>query len=224
MRAVVEQRWQAVTLHLASCADWFDAMFRPAHHQRFLDLNSEMALADRDLPSQQGSRGADTPDALRQPHALAPVEWSEARMVASDDAQRFSVMSPAEQEDWARGGEAASEVELRLWEALQDAGETGRVDVLTPSGVPAFHLDLSAQLPVAPEELTHEDWSRPGTSLGRNDREIGPEVYGMSPAGQGPTHEASRALLEQIAALRDRLDASRQSLQPPRQRDQGRGL
>jgi hypothetical protein len=223
MRGVVAQWWEAAMLRLAALADWCDGMLRPAHHQRFLDLNSERALADRDLPSQQGPRGAETPDALRQPHALAPVERSEARLVASDNAQRFSVMSPAEHEDWARGGEAASEVERRIWEALQDAGETGRIEVLTPAGAPAFHLDLSAPLPAAQEELMHEDWSHPGTSCGRHDRASGPEVSGMSPAGQGPTHEASRSLLEQIAALRDRLEASPEALQPPRQRDQGMG-
>ena len=228
-RGVVAQWWEAAMLRLAALADWYDGMLRPAHHQRFLDLNSEMALADRDLPSQQGPRGTETPDARRQPQALAPVAWSEARLVASDEAQRFSVMSPAEHKDWARGGEAASEVERRIWDALQAAGDTGRIEVLTPSGALAFHLDLSA----------------PQRSIGadspddvRLPREIGPAPGSVETAlidvrledsraraeQDEMVHEAPRALLEQIAALRDRLDASRQALQPPRQRDQERGL
>src|SRR2546430_14954929 len=52
-RGVVAQWWEAAMLRLAALADWYDGMFRPAHHQRFLDLNREMALADRDLPSQR---------------------------------------------------------------------------------------------------------------------------------------------------------------------------
>ena len=215
-------------LRLAACADWWDGMFRPAHHQRFLDLNSARAFADHDLSSQQGPRGAETPDARRQPQALAPVAWSEARLVVSDEAQRFSVMSTAEHKDWARGGEAASEVELRIWDALQAAGDTGRIEVLTPSGALAFHLDLSA----------------PQRSIGadspddvRLPREIGPAPGSVETAlidvrledsraraeQDEMVHEAPRALLEQIAALRNRLDASRQGLPPTRQRDQGMG-
>ncbi len=138
MRGVVAQWWDAAMLRLAACADWCDGMFRPAHHQRFLDLHSEMALADRELASEREPRGADGHDAVRQPRTLDPAAWNDTRLVASANAQRFYDMSPVEHEDWARGGEAASEVERRIWEALQDTGETGRVDVLPPSGGRCF--------------------------------------------------------------------------------------
>jgi hypothetical protein len=61
------------------------------------------------------------------------------------------VMTPAEHDDWRRGGEEANEVELRIWEALQQGGETGRVDVLTPSGDTAFRLDLRTEPAATPE-------------------------------------------------------------------------
>jgi hypothetical protein len=76
-----------------------------------------------------------------------------------DETKGWTFLSQAEHADWARSQEGAWEVELRTVERLPQAGETGRIHVLTPTGALACVVDLAAnQAPSqeAPRSLLEE--------------------------------------------------------------------
>jgi hypothetical protein len=112
----------------ATLRDWFAARFRPETFRQRLILDTEG-------PVSRLGQEADVRGVHRE---VLPPQYH------MDATQGWTSLSQAEHADWARSQDGAWDVELRTVERLQQAGETGRITVLTPNGALAFVVDLAA--------------------------------------------------------------------------------